>query len=123
VYTGSEQAEGRLSLAEVQLLQLSTSRLVVMSACNTFKGALSKDGVLGISRAFLAAGAQSLVASLWPLLDEHTCSLIEEFYGALCEGLSVASALQRAMVKMIRAGYRVCVWAPFVLYGIDEVIM
>ena len=64
---GNSEADGRLSLAEVQQLQLPSSRLVVMSACKTFRGALSKDGVLGISRAFLAAGVPTLVASLWPL--------------------------------------------------------
>ena len=93
-----------------------------MSACNTFKGTLSKDGVLGLSRAFLAAGTRTLVASLWPLNDDVTSSFVMEFYSALFKGLSVASALKHAMVTMKGEGYGVEAWAPFILYGSDEVV-
>jgi len=117
---GNSEAEGRLSLAEVQRLQLSSSRLVVMSACKTFRGALSKDGVLGISRAFLAAGVPALVASLWPLDDDDTFCLAKAFYDELCKGRSVASAMQQAVKGMIGKGYQVHAWAPFVVYGRDD---
>ena len=117
---GNSEAEGRLSLAEVQQLQLPSSRLVVMSACKTFRGALSKDGVLGITRAFLAAGAPTVVASIWPLHDDDTLFLATAFYDELCEGRSVASAMQQAVKRMIAEGHQVHAWAPFVVYGRDD---
>ena len=126
-FAGNDITEGRLCLAEVQSLSLSASRLVVMSACKTFTGALSRDGILGLSRAFLAAGARTLVASLWPLGDNDTVLLIERFYSALCEPMengerrSAAAALQKAVIGMVNEGHGVHVWAPFVVYGADDV--
>ena len=114
--------EGMLSMAEVQQLSLLPSSLVVLSACQTFHGTLSSDGVVGIARAFLAAGASSLVASLWPVEDVATRTLMERFYeGLLSEpGRDAAAALQDAMTSMLREEGRFSVkqWAPFVVYGL-----
>jgi len=71
---GATRAEGALSMAEVQGLELS-ARLVVLSECDSFRGKLTGDGVIGITRAFVVAGALTLVASLWKVEDAATRTL------------------------------------------------
>ena len=75
-FAGTSAAEATLSMAEVHALELRRTKLVVLSACDTFKGELRSDGVVGITRAFVAAGAPTLVASLWKVDDEATLELM-----------------------------------------------
>ena len=79
---GATRAEGALSMAEVQRLELQ-ARLVVLSECDSFRGKLTSDGVIGVTRAFVAAGALTLVASLWKVDDDATLALMSHFYKAL----------------------------------------
>ena len=121
--SGATLAEGKLSMGEVQALELR-ARLVVLSECDSFRGKLTADGVIGITRAFVAAGALSLVASLWKVDDGATRELMERFYQRLLEGGAlgdVAAAMQGAMVSMIRDGrWTVLQWAAFVVYGLPR---
>ena len=124
---GATKDEGKLSMGEVQSLELR-ARLVVLSECDSFRGKLSSDGVIGITRAFVAAGAPTLVASLWKVDDHATRVLMQRFYARLLEGGAVGdatAALQGAMVSMIRearggssASWSVLQWAAFVVYGL-----
>ena len=120
---GATRTEGALTMAEVQGLDLS-ARLVVLSECDSFRGKLTTDGVIGITRAFVAAGALSLVASLWKVHDEATRELMERFYQRLLasgEVGDVAAAMQGAMISMIREGHSsVPQWAAFVVYGLAD---
>ena len=117
--------DGKLSMGEVQSLELR-ARLVVLSECDSFRGKLSSsDGVIGITRAFVAAGAPTLVASLWKVDDAATRELMGRFYARLLEGGAVGdatAAMQGAMVSMIREQgrrqWRVLEWAAFVVYGL-----
>ena len=59
-------------MAEVQALQLRQALLVVLSECDSFKGELRTDGVVGIARAFVAAGAPTLLASLWKVSNRNS---------------------------------------------------
>ena len=117
---GATRAEGALTMAEVQGLELR-ARLVVLSECDSFRGTLTADGVIGVTRAFVAAGALTLVASLWKVDDDATLALMSHFYRALLASGGVgdaASALRSAMVAMIREGrWSVLQWASFVVYG------
>ena len=118
--SGSTEAEGKLTMAEVQELNLPR-KLVVLSECDSFKGELKADGVIGITRAFVAAGAPTLVASLWKVDDTATRTLMTRFYDALLgpeAAGDVAVALQAAMISMLREGYTVNEWAEFVVYGL-----
>ena len=122
VLGGPTRAEGTLTMAEVQALELS-ARLVVLSECDSFLGKLTSDGVVGITRAFVAAGALTLVASLWKVDDSTTAELMQHFYTRLlASGTAgdVATAMQGAMVSMIGEGCRCSVhgWAAFVVYGL-----
>ena len=79
------EADATLSMAEVHALELRRTKLVVLSACDTFKGELRSDGVVGITRAFVAAGTPTLVASLWKVDDAATLELMRRFYRELFE--------------------------------------
>ena len=123
--SGQTPEESFLSMAEVQSLELHHTELVVLSECDSFKGELRSDGVVGISRAFIAAGVPTLLASLWKVEDKSTRCLMTRFYK---EYLSTengnvagdaATSLQRAMVWMIQLGrFTVPQWAAFVVYGL-----
>jgi CHAT domain-containing protein len=93
------------------------AELVVMSACDSGRGAINDDGVIGLSRAWMAAGAPSVVVSLWSIPDEPTRDLMVEFYKRLSGGSGKAEALRGAMLAT-RAQYPSPVnWAAFVLLG------
>ncbi|NSW58087.1 MAG: CHAT domain-containing protein [Armatimonadetes bacterium] len=92
------------------------ARLVTLSACQT---ALGKDvegeGLLGLSRAFIYAGAQDVLCSLWPVSDESTKTLMTAFYKGLAEGQSVENALrsaQRALMQVTETNHPFF-WAGF----------
>jgi CHAT domain-containing protein len=106
-----------LTAAEIMRLDLN-AELAVLSACQTGRGRESNDSVIGLSRAFLAAGVPSLVVSLWPVPDGPTAFLMKEFYRALSRGLGKAQALREAMLatrRLVDSNPRS--WAGFALLG------
>ena len=97
------------------------ARLVVLSCCHSARGEVKAEGVVGIARAFLGAGALSVLVSLWAIDDEATMELMKLFYRQLVDGRSASEALNEAM-KSMRESDRfsaVKYWAPFVLIGDD----
>jgi CHAT domain-containing protein len=110
--------DGFLTATEIAALNLQ-ARLVVMSACNTGRGRLSADGLLGLVRAFLTAGAECVVASLWSVPDHSTQELMVEFYEDLLRGQPIAQALRQAMLTL-KADKRYANpldWAAFTVTG------
>jgi CHAT domain-containing protein/tetratricopeptide (TPR) repeat protein len=98
--------------------------MVVLSACNTGKGKLvNGEGVLGLSRAFLAAGANTVVVSLWRVEDESTALLMRFFYETLTDptnpSYDKAKAMQQAQLKLMADPQwsHPNFWAPFVVIG------
>lgn len=89
---------GRLTAEELVGVDLSGTELVVLSACDTGRGQeLTGQGVMGLQASFTAAGARTLLMSLWKVPDESTALLMERFYHALWqEGARPAEALHRA---------------------------
>jgi len=111
---------GFLRLYDIYALRLR-SRLVVLSACQTAVGKqIRGDGLAGLSRGFMFAGASGVLASLWRVDDRATSALMQRFYrGLLSGGLSPAAAW-RAAVSDLRADPRWSApyyWAGFVLQG------
>ncbi|HEX4947696.1 MAG TPA: CHAT domain-containing protein, partial [Blastocatellia bacterium] len=112
--------DGFLRLHDIFNLKLGAD-MVVLSACQT---ALGKDvrgeGLMGLTRGFMYAGAARVVASLWDVRDEATAELMKRFYqGMLQRKLSPAAALRAAQVSLLKepryeAPYY---WAGFVLQG------
>ena len=99
------------------------ARLVVLCCCYTGKGEVTSEGVVGITRSFLAAGARSVLSTLWPIDDEATKEFMEKFYDELCEETRVCEALRRTMVlfqKHEKTKYQSSrIWAPFTIYDED----
>jgi CHAT domain-containing protein len=95
--------DGILTAEEVQALDLRGCELVVLSACDTGLGALARgQGVLGLQRAFQAAGARAVVASLWKVEDAATRTLMEQFYTNLWDQkLPKLEALRRAQLAVL----------------------
>ena len=97
------------------------AQLVVLSCCHSARGEVMAEGVVGIARAFLGAGARSVVVALWALDDEGTLEFMSFFYDALAKGKKASEALNQAMRCMRESGTfkEVKYWAPFVLIGDD----
>jgi CHAT domain-containing protein len=117
---GGEE-DGFLQVREIYGLELD-AELVVLSGCETGRGKLVRgEGVVGLGRAFLAAGARSLAVSLWRVDDRSTALLMERFYRDLAGGMGKAEALREAKEWLrSREGGRYehpYYWAPFVLIG------
>ena len=110
--------DGALEVHEVYTLDLKQTDLVVLSACDTQLGEQSRgDDIIGLNRAFLYAGAASILASLWAVDDRAACDFMTAFYLHLKQGRSKVEALRRAQ-QITRAKYpHPYYWAAFVLTG------
>ncbi|PFX14767.1 Tetratricopeptide repeat protein 28 [Stylophora pistillata] len=98
------------------------ARLVVLSCCHSARGEIkAAEGVIGIARSFLGAGARSVLVALWALGDEATMEFMKYFYKELAAGKRASEALQQAMscMRKIEQLRNVRNWAPFVLIGDD----
>ena len=115
-----EEEDYLLTMADVLGAKLH-AKLVVLSCCHSGQGPIKAEGVVGIARAFLGAGARSVIATLWAIDDEATLEFMRHFYGHLVAGQSASKALHQAM-KCLRESEQykaVKHWAPFVLIGDD----
>ena len=109
-----------LKMSDLQGVRLRTE-LVVLSSCHSGRGDLVSEGVVGIARAFLAAGARCVLVSLWAIEDEATLEFMKSFYQHLSNGRSASVSLQQAM-KCLRESekfHSARHWAPFQLIGAD----
>ncbi|MBI4467771.1 MAG: CHAT domain-containing protein [Acidobacteria bacterium] len=119
--TEGEDEDGVLTMNEIFNLELHAD-LVTLSACQTGLGKLVRgEGMVGLTRAFMYAGAPSVLVSLWNVRDSSTAELMKSFYRHLRTGKSKADALREAKRDMIRSGRPLhrfpYFWAPFVLVG------
>jgi len=100
------------------------SDLVVMSACESARGRVSRgEGVVGLSRAFLGAGVESVVASLWSVSDESTAELMKVFYDKMFGKKEPASrALRDARIALLDSEKfsHPFFWSPFVVTGTER---
>jgi CHAT domain-containing protein len=118
---GNKNGDGFLRTDEVFNLKLG-SPLVMLSACETGLGKEKRgEGVMGLTRAFMYAGAPTVGVSLWSVADKSTADLMTDFYRRLLAGGDVptSSALREAQLAMI-SGKKYSApfyWAPFVLVG------
>ena len=112
--------DGYLTTREIAGLKLNAD-FVNLSACETGMGRiLAGEGVVGLSEAFLTAGANSLSVSLWQVSDQGTQKFMTELYRAVRErGLSHARAMTEVKRSFLRAGpfTEPFYWAPFVYHG------
>jgi CHAT domain-containing protein len=117
---GDLSEDGLLHATEVMELDLDCD-LVVLSACESGRGRLSSgEGIIGLSRAFLIAGARSVVVSQWPVSDISTAQLMKDLYQYLVKGTGTPVALREAKLQMLNSGTETrhpFYWAPFVSIG------
>ena len=109
-----------LTMADVMGVKLR-AKLVVLSCCHSGRGEIKAEGVVGIARAFIGAGARSVLVSLWAIDDEATLEFMKNFYHNLVKGRSASESLNRAM-KSLRESEKfgdLKYWAPFTLIGDD----
>ena len=108
--------DGRLTAGEVFGLKLPAS-LVVLSACQTGLGPVaSGDELIGLTRAFMYAGAPHVIATLWPISDESTATLMDAFYAYLGK-VPVSEALRLAQVSARGRYPHPFYWAAFSVFG------
>ena len=116
----TENNDGLLTAAEIFDLELS-AELVVLSACNTGRGKITGDGVIGLSRSLITAGVPSVIVSLWSVPDAPTAELMKEFYqNNLHKGMDKATSLRQAMLTMMKDHPAPRDWAAFTLIGEAE---
>jgi CHAT domain-containing protein/Tfp pilus assembly protein PilF len=110
--------DGKLEVQEIYELNLRKTNLVVLSGPQTQLGKQTGgDEIVGLSRAFIYAGASSVIASLWNVDDKSTMELMLSFYNQLKRGKSKADALRAAQIE-VRIKYpNPYYWAAFVLTG------
>ena len=118
-----EEKDCILTMADVLNVKVR-AKLVVLSCCHSARGEISSEGVVGIARAFLAAGARSVLVSLWAISDEATMRFMNSFYQHLVQERSSSEALNKAMEYMRESDEfnDIRDWSPFQLIG-DDVIM
>jgi CHAT domain-containing protein len=113
-----EAEDGLLTAEDVTGLDLLATELVILSACETGLGQVHVgEGVFGLRRAFVLAGAKTLVMSLWKVPDEPTRELMEGFYGRLLAGEGRAEALRQAQLAMKAKYPEPFYWGAFICQG------
>jgi CHAT domain-containing protein len=112
----SSYDDGVLTAYEIASLNLSNTKLVVLSACQTGLGDLrNTEGVYGLQRAFKMAGAQHLLVTLWEVDDNATARFMQLFYGHWLDGLPIHDAFKKAQAEMKNIYPDPYFWAPFIL--------
>jgi CHAT domain-containing protein len=110
-----------LTALEAAYLDLSGTKLVVLSACDTGVGDLKNgEGVQGLRRALVLAGSESQVMSLWPVTDTAAKDLMIPYYRALQRGEGRSEALRQVQLRILREGREnrhPFYWAAFIQSG------
>ena len=117
----SGKEDGNLYSGEIYNLRLDAD-LVTLSACQTGLGKISKgEGVIGLSRALVYAGANNIIVSFWNVADESTAEFMADFYRLVLDqpADSYSRNLQQAKLNMIKNSQHAApfYWAPFILIG------
>ena len=115
-----DRNDGLLTSGEIFDLKLNAD-LVILSACDTGRGDITGDGVIGLSRSLFVAGVPSVIVSLWKVPDDSTALLMTEFYKNWKDlKLDKAQALRQAMLTTMKTHPNPRDWAAFTLIGEAE---
>lgn len=111
--------EGLLTAREILNLNLN-AKLVVLSACDTGRGKITGDGVIGLSRAWISAGVPSTIVSLRQVPDDSTTLLMTSFYQNFTKTSNIARSLRQAMLATMKTNREPVSWGAFMLIGEAE---
>lgn len=120
LFSSGPQDTGLLEAREIFQLKLGGVKLVTLSACESGLGKVSRgEEIVGFTRSFLSAGADSVIASLWPVADDSTEALMTKLYQELAAGRDLGSAMQAAQIDVLRNRRfaHPFFWAPFYVIG------
>jgi CHAT domain-containing protein len=112
----SGKEDGMLQVREIRGLHLN-AKLVTLSACNTGVGPVGEAGVANLVNAFIEAGADSVVSTLWELEDRSTEQLMAAFYAKLALRNRKVDALRLAQLELLDTGAPPYFWAAFQIVG------
>jgi CHAT domain-containing protein len=117
--TRTREDDGKLSTGDIFTMNINAS-LVVLSACETALGKINRgDEVIGFTRAFIYAGAPSIITTLWRVNDRATFMLMQDFYHNL-RTMGKADALRAAQLKLMAQYRHPFFWGAFILTGDPE---
>lgn len=108
--------DGLLQIREIRKMHLN-SKLVTLSACDTGVGPVGETGIANLVNAFIEAGADSVVSTLWELADQPTSRLMTNFYGGLSQHSRKVDALRAAQLELLHKNLPPYYWASFQLVG------
>ena len=109
---------GVVSAYKAMALNLGGTDLVVLSACDTGTGEVQQgEGVFGLRRSFIVAGAKSLVMSLWSVPSNETRDLMKTFYNSIAAGKGKARALREAKLEIMKTHPNPFFWGAFIIAG------
>ncbi len=117
IFSALKLEDGWLTAADILDLRLKPG-LIVLSACETGRSrVLQGEELIGFPRAFLGAGASSILVSQWLAQDEPTTRLMTDLYRGIGSGEGLAAALRHAQIRLRSTHPHPYYWAPFVLIG------
>lgn len=117
LFSALKLADGWFTVRDAYSLKLENA-LVTLSGCETGVNAVAPgDELIGLARGFFAAGARSVLLSLWMVDDEATNQLMIDFYEETRTGASLSASLRAAQLKMLQKNPHPFFWSPFVLVG------
>lgn len=114
----NDGSNGIVTAFEAMNLSLDETELVVLSACQTGLGEIiNGEGVYGLQRSFLVAGADAVIMSLWKVPDKQTMFLMEKFYDNWLAGMDKSPALKKAQIDLREEYPDPGDWGAFILIG------
>ena len=119
IFAGANENLEHSSISALQLsaLDLKDTELVVLSACQSGLGDIQNaEGVVGLPKALLQAGAKNVIMSLWTVSNQKTAMLMDYFYDNISKQQNYSTALQNAKIKMIKL--HPYYWSSFILSGL-----
>ncbi|HBE60525.1 MAG TPA: Fis family transcriptional regulator [Cyanobacteria bacterium UBA11149] len=114
--TPSARDDGLLTAEEILDMKIN-AQLVILSACDTGRGKITGDGVVGLSRSLISAGVSSVIVSIWAVPDAPTAELMMEFYQNWQNNPDMAQSLRQAMLTTKEKHPNPIDWAAFTLIG------
>jgi CHAT domain-containing protein len=94
------------------------SAIITLSACESgLNDVVRGEELIGLTRAFFAAGASTLLLSLWRVSDDATLGLMNKLYAEFCGGLGLSESLRKAQRSLIGSELHPYFWAPFIVSG------
>ena len=114
--------DGILTAKEISGMDLRSTDMVVLSACQTGLGEITDEGVFGLQRGFKKAGVHTIIMSLWSVDDNATKLIMTEFYSNLIKGMTKREAFLKAQRTLkTTAGFEnPRFWAAFIMLDGNE---